>query len=1015
MDFQRYEGKFYGLYEEFAGKVADILKLAIEGSSSPRPQSYQSRAKTPESLKKRLEEAGKLDSNDIENERRDLAGVRLIFYTNTDVDRFSQLGLIFDNFDVEKGATKVHQPIIENEEKRYRAIHFTVKLKEDRASLPEYKKFSGLRCEIQIQTILNHAWSETSHDILYKADRREGFGNKAMDAIEGRLNRIMDDYLLRAGYEFQRVQNDFERLQQGKELFDSGVLKAIDKAADNNERHELIRSLKDHVLPNYDDVSAIFGDLVGPLIRAAEKATTTETKPLKTPFGEAKGHSAEDIWNVILQTFERIAYADVLGAFRALTRLYRVAHGDNLKTQIVKSVHDLASYNTEVWRQVGPAIQVALADEIENWTEKDHVELRRIAIEVWTSLLSSEVSGTVWKAESAIFKRGSVPAIPQIESVREKAIKGLFQAFSDSDTDDEIRHVINALDAATHVPHSGFSNKLLARTLKDTRKIVDFYTANESKLSYEIKESLEEDFLYDYQNAKRVAEDKEDKFGAKDEAHALISAIEQFRRVFNADQRYFRYKVLVGFESVFEFDWDTDRDYETSQTFRSEQIDLFIEEIESDEQEWFSQIERCAATRSSDLATFPNFIAFLDRLSERKSDVVDRLLQRENADLILFLPALLGGLLKCADKTVYKKTIRRYVDAGVNLSGLARHWRNSKPGNTVDIKRILERAIESDDAMAVSECLLFALQGAPDDGVPPPEEFFEPAVRYLTQRADLRWLNAAWFLDKPTYFFQSASENQLKLLLLNLRPVKRLNYQNERVLGQIASRYLPLVWDFLLERINAEKSEGEGYQAVPYSFHGLQVHLASDANLAVRKARESYAADSYLFRFRGGRLLSSAFPNVVSDFATALCGLIDQGDSIDADFVLAVMANYHGEDFTHDIFKKLVEKYPNDKSKMSTIWASLWSTGVVSGEDGLANAYREKKKLAEQWLSDERENVRRFANEHIKSLDLSIADEMRRAEARREMLRLQYEDHEVSDDNGEDREKHENGNKEEDS
>jgi ppGpp synthetase/RelA/SpoT-type nucleotidyltranferase len=94
----------------------------------------------------------------------------------------------------------------------------------------------------QIHAILNHTWSETSHDIAYKNKPRDGFGNKAMEEIINRLNRIMDKYLLPAGYEFQSVQHDYERLQQGKELFDRNILNALDNASNNNERFDLITS-----------------------------------------------------------------------------------------------------------------------------------------------------------------------------------------------------------------------------------------------------------------------------------------------------------------------------------------------------------------------------------------------------------------------------------------------------------------------------------------------------------------------------------------------------------------------------------------------------------------------------------------------------------------------------------------------------------------------------------------------------------------------------------------------------
>jgi ppGpp synthetase/RelA/SpoT-type nucleotidyltranferase len=233
MNLDEYETKYFPLYAAFTEVVELILEKAIASSALPRPQSIQSRAKSISSLRDRLREAGKLGASNIEHERRDLAGARLIFYTNTDADSFFQSSLIFDNFEVERDATRVHHPTKENNQRRYRARHYTVRLKESRADLPEYKQFKGLRAEIQVQTILNHAWSETSHDIIYKNKPVEGFANNAMEAIRARFDRIMDKYLLPAGYELQQVQHDWERIKQGKALFDRGILVALGAAPDN--------------------------------------------------------------------------------------------------------------------------------------------------------------------------------------------------------------------------------------------------------------------------------------------------------------------------------------------------------------------------------------------------------------------------------------------------------------------------------------------------------------------------------------------------------------------------------------------------------------------------------------------------------------------------------------------------------------------------------------------------------------------------------------------------------------
>jgi hypothetical protein len=65
----------------------------------PQPQSIQFRAKEVTSLRRRLEEANKLDTQTLERDRRDLAGARLVFYTNNDVERFLGSGLIRENFE----------------------------------------------------------------------------------------------------------------------------------------------------------------------------------------------------------------------------------------------------------------------------------------------------------------------------------------------------------------------------------------------------------------------------------------------------------------------------------------------------------------------------------------------------------------------------------------------------------------------------------------------------------------------------------------------------------------------------------------------------------------------------------------------------------------------------------------------------------------------------------------------------------------------------------------------------
>lgn len=996
MNFEDYEKQYSSLYADFAVTVRFIVEKAIAATSGlPVLQSIQARHKVPDRLKARLEESGLLGSQHIEDDRKDLAGIRLIFYTNTEVDRFLASRLIFENFEIDQQATKIHHPTKENEDTRYQAIHYVVRLKEERAKLPEYARFKDLRCEIQIQTILNHAWSETSHDIVYKDHPRDGFGTKAMDAITKRFNDIMDKYLMPAGYEFQRVQHDYERLQQGKALFDRDAITALINAKNNNERHDLLVTLKDYALPNYDDIAAIYGDLRGPLLEVASKARITPIEPIETPFGNLKGKTPAEVLCVIVQIFDFLRYVDVENTFTALCELFQTETNADVRKEILESVKRLAEYELSAWRQVGPEIQLFLANILSKMEPEKRIELRPILVLVWRELLAGDVSGTTWNADSVTFHNGALPVSDTLKQIRALALEGLFDLIRSDQTDSEKSEAISALDAATRLPHQAeYSNELLALTLVNAKQIVDFYSDISGSFSYQLLEHLEHGLLWEYRRTHQLVEDEANKFNCQQEAKALIEAIEAFRDRINVDKEFVRYKTLVGFESVFPQHWTNDKfDYEGMDEYRNAQIDAFVNSITTEnEAEWLVFMERCASTKSNDLATFPTFGAFIVALAKAKPATAERFIKSATSDLLDFLSGFLGGLAESGDVDIYQRTVAQFLEQGTYLTSLARHWRNSKPAQPTIISEVLQKAIAAKDDIAVIECLLFSMEESGSDKVPPSNDFFRLALEYLTERKETRWIHGAWFLKTTKGFFEHLSADDASLLLENLTALVHIDHQADRLLGLIAERHLEAVWKYLGDRITREsnKQDEEKYDAIPYRFFGLEKQLSRDAALAVSYGRRWFAHDSVLFRFRGGRLLSAAFPICTDEFARVLGDVVTNGDGADADFVLGILENYHGEPSTHEVLKQIVTRYPQDASKLNHVSISFDNTGVVSGEFGMVEAYRAKKHAILTWGSDLRPEVRTFAEVHAARLDLNIIAEQKRADEGIEMRRLRF-------------------------
>src|SRR5436190_18729404 len=99
MDYEEFIREKHFDYESFARTVAAILQAAIDDSGEDfHLQQISFRAKSKTSLHRKLTERGLLASQTIETELKDLAGCRLVFYTNTDIDRFLNSRLIFENF-----------------------------------------------------------------------------------------------------------------------------------------------------------------------------------------------------------------------------------------------------------------------------------------------------------------------------------------------------------------------------------------------------------------------------------------------------------------------------------------------------------------------------------------------------------------------------------------------------------------------------------------------------------------------------------------------------------------------------------------------------------------------------------------------------------------------------------------------------------------------------------------------------------------------------------------------------
>ncbi|HPA17494.1 MAG TPA: RyR domain-containing protein [Verrucomicrobiae bacterium] len=103
----------------------------------------------------------------------DLCGGRVIAETSAQVEAVCRF--IEQAFDIDWTNSEDVRQRLKPTEFGYRSVHYIVipseeKLRASDIATPIQKEILGLKAELQVRTLLEHAWSDLGHDLLYKSD-----------------------------------------------------------------------------------------------------------------------------------------------------------------------------------------------------------------------------------------------------------------------------------------------------------------------------------------------------------------------------------------------------------------------------------------------------------------------------------------------------------------------------------------------------------------------------------------------------------------------------------------------------------------------------------------------------------------------------------------------------------------------------------------------------------------------------------------------------------------------------
>ena len=192
------------LYNDFCLSMQNLLIHLLTENGYKYQISYRIKTIASATLKM-LKKSNLGEEIESIEDLHDLAGIRIIFYYESDKNRFIQC--VFKELTSDELILKeLHK------EKGYRSVHIIANYGERRLNLCEYKRFRGLKCEIQLTSVLFHAWSEIEHDIIYKQDGLLSENTpEVIKEINNDLESIMINHIQKASDKFESI---FQRIKE---------------------------------------------------------------------------------------------------------------------------------------------------------------------------------------------------------------------------------------------------------------------------------------------------------------------------------------------------------------------------------------------------------------------------------------------------------------------------------------------------------------------------------------------------------------------------------------------------------------------------------------------------------------------------------------------------------------------------------------------------------------------------------------------------------------------------------
>ena len=765
-------------YSDIAKEVKEILFDALKKQKELYSLfNITARAKSLESLKQKIRKKD-IDTLDL---IKDLAGCRVIFFYNDDVQKFNSSNIICDNFTLLK-SPRYHnrtRDLIDNANELYTAIHYLVELKEPNKLSSKYID-EDLRCEIQIQTLLNHAYSETTHNITYKIPHTLILGKQALEDIDNDLTNLMQKYLLPAGYYLNTIMQKHQQILKANDLA-KNIICDIRNTSCASELINILDQWKKEVAKYYNDREVIY-----------EHAVQVINSAIKEWKNYEQDADAEMLLVKIIEILVYVMPLDVNLFFSEIVKLYQCLIEKSVLEEINEYLVHIMRYRKQHIQNNNYDYQTCVLDFMSAWSDEILIKMIDFVCLLCREILRLEIMEDDWvsdinyyepsKSTSAVKIRliSFDPLPDEVKKLRSRTIAFLIKLYSlKGVTGQQKEELILVLSDAAKLPmHTTYKTSLSKAVISNLVVIVKFYTRILPQEPFLSKLIYNQVFKFRHLAA-QLAHQK----GVKNSVRALLNSTDVFKNELAKIKDFEIYNTLLSgsaHDYIDDVQWKGPLNYLFNFKKIEENIKAKILEYASllnleTEEDWKKIIIECVVNKGGYLLR-----EFLYRLGIDQPLFALNLLYKYETTLLDYLINIFNGLLSSEETQQTKNLLKTWIIQGKYLELVV----NIYMLDYFLVNLIYEKA-KNENNLELLRCIL---RNRYQDEIN--RQFVLPIIEIFTKT------KVALDCNTIMYVINVMNDQDLEKILENLLHCKRLDQNYLYYIKKVAFRKAEIVIPF---------------------------------------------------------------------------------------------------------------------------------------------------------------------------------------------------------------------------